>query len=153
MFCSQCGSAVSADSHFCQKCGSAQTPESSAESVQARSASQPTRAGTGPSGQTIGGVLAIVAAIGIYFWAHAHSPHMGFGEMLANYDGWVIREPFYSIAMIVAVLVAIIGGINIYRGLQPNQAPPRTPPCRHRFFHDGETLSCMDCGEIRVAGS
>jgi len=65
-----------------------------------------------------GGVVAVVAALAISLWAHGHSPHMGFGEMLMNWDSYIIKEPFYSIIMILAATTGIVGAVAIVRGFR-----------------------------------
>jgi hypothetical protein len=66
----------------------------------------------------VAGVVAIAIALAISFWAHAHSPHMGFGEMLMNLDSYIIKEPFYSVIMIIAAITGVFGILAIVRGLQ-----------------------------------
>ena len=75
-----------------------------------------------PGGLIGRGVVFIGVALAIYFWARAHSPHMGFGEMLTNLNGWVINEPVYSFILIVAAVIAIFGGVAIVRGLQAGRS-------------------------------
>jgi hypothetical protein len=66
----------------------------------------------------VGGIVAIVIALVISLWAHGHSPHMGLGEMLMNWNSYIINEPFYSIIMIAAATTAIAGMIAIVRGFR-----------------------------------
>jgi len=73
----------------------------------------------GNSGARIfAGIVAIAGALAISFWAHEHSPHMGFGELLMHWDGYIIKEPIYSVIMIFAVMMGVLGVIAIVRGFQ-----------------------------------
>lgn len=69
-------------------------------------------------GSIAGGLVAVVIALAIALWAHSHSPHMGFGEMLMNWDSYIIKEPFYSIIMMIAATSGIAGIVAVVRGVQ-----------------------------------
>lgn len=73
------------------------------------------------SSHIVGGIFAIVIALAIGLWAHAHSPHMGFGEMLMHWDSYIIKEPFYSIIMLIAATAGIVGVFAVARGFRAAQ--------------------------------
>jgi hypothetical protein len=64
------------------------------------------------------GVVQLVIALAIYLWASNHSPHMGFFEALSKLDSYVIKEPVYSVILLTAAIIALLGVIQIIRGLQ-----------------------------------
>ena len=61
----------------------------------------------------IEGVVKIVIAIILCIFATAHSPHMGFGQMLQNFNGWVFSEPVYYLILGLSIILGILGVINI----------------------------------------
>ena len=61
----------------------------------------------------IEGIVKIVIAIVLYVFANAHSPHMSFGQMITNLNGWVFSEPVYYLILGLAAMLAIIGLLNI----------------------------------------
>ena len=52
----------------------------------------------------IGGIISTLAGLIIYLWLRGHSPHMGFGQMLMKYDTYIIKEPVYSIIVVLAAI-------------------------------------------------
>lgn len=64
------------------------------------------------------GGIASIAALAIYLWARSHSPHMGFGEMITKLDSYIIKEPIYSLIVLVAASIGLIGIISIVLGLK-----------------------------------
>ena len=60
----------------------------------------------------------ILVAVGLYFFASAHSPNMGFGEMLTHLDGWMLKKPIYYVILFSALILAILGFVNIVNGFQ-----------------------------------
>ena len=66
----------------------------------------------------VSGGVAIAIAIGLFMWARAHSPNMGFGEMMTQMDSYILKPPVYYGAIIIAVLFAIGGAINLVKSLQ-----------------------------------
>lgn len=63
------------------------------------------------------GFCAIIAAFLIASWARAHSPHMGFGEMITKMDSYILKEPFYNLAMAVSVLGGLVGFVALILGV------------------------------------
>ena len=66
----------------------------------------------------ISGALMILAAVGLYLFANAHSPNMGFGEMLTHLDGWMLNKPVYYGVLILAAVLGVFGAINIVNSFQ-----------------------------------
>ena len=65
----------------------------------------------------VSGVVELVIGIGIFIWARAHSPNMGFGEMLTKADSFILKEPVYYAVLGIAALFAIGGIINVVKSL------------------------------------
>jgi len=55
------------------------------------------------------------------FWVHSHSPHMGFGEMMAitaqDPKFEIVQEPFYTLIMILVAIVALVGLVSLVFGI------------------------------------
>ena len=68
------------------------------------------------------GVALMLVGLVMWLWVRGHSPHMGYAEMLADMDNWILKEPFYSVVVVISALFALSGGIQLYRGLrlEPN---------------------------------
>ena len=66
------------------------------------------------------GAAEIAAAIGIFMWARAHSPNMGFGEMMTKLDSYYLKEPYFTSAMIIAGIFALVGVLSLVKSLLPN---------------------------------
>jgi len=75
---------------------------------------------SGNAGGRIGlGVVQIAIALGIYLWASNHSPHMGFfATVTTAIDSYIIKEPTYSIILVIAAILGVLGIIAVVRGLQ-----------------------------------
>jgi hypothetical protein len=86
-------------------------------------------------GSQISGVVKIVIAAILYFFANAHSPNMGFGEMLTHLNGWILSEPAYYSIMTLAALSAIVGAVNIFNGFKTSK------------LNNGENASSNDSRE------
>ena len=74
--------------------------------------------------QQFSGIFALVVGILLFMWARAHSPNMGFGEMITKMDSYIIKPPVYYSAIIIAVLFAIGGAINLVKSLQTDGSKP-----------------------------
>ena len=55
------------------------------------------------------GLAFALAGLGLYLWVARHSPYMGFGEMLANLDGYIIKEPLFSAIVLIAAGMGLTG--------------------------------------------
>jgi len=106
-FCHNCGCVTQSIQAICVKCGVNLAGGDVAHALLARFSSS----------RILGGVRLGIAII-IYLWASAHSPHMGFVEMMSKPDTFVLKEPAYSGVFLVAALLAIQGAINIYKSFQ-----------------------------------
>ena len=69
------------------------------------------------------GVAECVAGLAVFLWAKGHSPNMGFMEMCAKADSYILKEPFYDIILIIAALLGLAGIINIVIGIQKSCVP------------------------------
>jgi len=67
------------------------------------------------------GVIELIVALAIFLWARNHSPHVTFFEALSRLNSYVIQEPFYSIILLLAAAIAILGVVQVVRGLQPRK--------------------------------
>ena len=65
------------------------------------------------------GIVGIVLGLSIGFWARAHSPNMGFGEMITKLDSYMLKEPAYYTLIIISVLFVLGGVAYIFKGLLP----------------------------------
>jgi|GEM_PF-4335381 len=63
------------------------------------------------------GIVYTILGVGIYLWISQHSPHMNFTEMMTNSDTYLIKEPIYTIIILVAILFAVNGVVLIIRGI------------------------------------
>lgn len=61
----------------------------------------------------IEGIVKIVVAIILGVFATAHSPHMSFGQMITNLNGWVFSEPVYYLILGLALILGVFGSVNI----------------------------------------
>jgi hypothetical protein len=66
------------------------------------------------------GIVLILVAIGLYFFAQEHNPNMGFGDMLRHLDGWRMSKPVYYLVMISAALLGVVGAVSVFNGFQKN---------------------------------
>lgn len=67
--------------------------------------------------KTVIGVVNIIIGLAIYLWASSHSPHMDFGEMLMKYDSYIIKEPIYTIIILIAAALGLGGLIILIKDL------------------------------------
>lgn len=65
------------------------------------------------------GVLGIALGVGLALWARAHSPNMGLGEMVTKLDSYILKEPTYYTAMIIAALLTLGGAVVTFKCLAP----------------------------------
>ena len=65
----------------------------------------------------ISGFFGIILGLFIFLWARAHSPHMGFGEMLTKFNSYVIKEPQYSFILLFAAGLGIVGIVLLTLGI------------------------------------
>ena len=85
------------------------------------------------------GVVLLVLGLITWLWVRGHSPHMGLGEMMANMDNWILKEPVYSMVVVTAALLALFGVIQLYRGLQTEQNADSSAGNNAHIF-------CSECG-------
>lgn len=66
----------------------------------------------------LAGVGIVLAGTVVALSAAAHSPHINFAQaIMAGPDHWVIREPYYSAALLVAVALGLVGLLSCTFGL------------------------------------
>jgi hypothetical protein len=135
-FCSQCGTALAPGAKFCEECGtpidekqgtkvSLQTSsgplfESSSdpETEGAIKATQPDSRGSSQFGVIVIGVIWTLLGLFIYLWASRHSPYMDFGGMLmGGLDNYIIKEPAYSVIVLIAAVLGLLGIVQLVLGL------------------------------------
>jgi hypothetical protein len=63
------------------------------------------------------GFLFILFAIAVGFWARAHSPHMGFGQMMTKWDSYFIREPWYELIIGAVIIAGLCGSLAFVVGI------------------------------------
>lgn len=74
-------------------------------------------------------IVGIMLGLALGFWARAHSPHMGFGEMMTKMDSYMINEPAYYAFMGVAALLVLLGAGAFFTSLgTPVPAGAAFPP-------------------------
>lgn len=59
------------------------------------------------------GAAAVSVSILIALWARAHSPNMGFDELMIKLDSYILKQPIYYVIMLVAALIAVGGAVSI----------------------------------------
>lgn len=98
------------------------------------------------SGKIVSGVFCLLggfasAMLGLFvgLWAHAHSPHTGFGELLVKVSNdphaYILNEPFYTIVCLFAGGLGLVGFVLLVLGVvlcatagtRPRSAPPLVP--------------------------
>lgn len=65
----------------------------------------------------IWGIIYVILGLIIYLWVNQHSPHMGFGEMMTNLGSYYIKEPLYTIIILVAAILGLNGVVLLIRGV------------------------------------
>ena len=85
------------------------------------------------------GVALMLVGLVMWLWVRGHSPHMGYAEMLADMDNWILKEPFYSVVVVISALFALSGGIQLYRGL-------RLEPNLDSGTDNTPQIFCSECG-------
>ena len=76
-----------------------------------------------PVGRTalILGAVSTLCGLGLYLWASANSPHMGFGEMLTtaamDENAYLVPEPLYSMTVLFSASLCLGGIVLIVREL------------------------------------
>lgn len=74
-----------------------------------------------PLGKIVGGVVGVSLGLFTYLWASQHSPNLGFGEMLMKAaqdpNHYIIKEPVYSVILVVAAGLSLLGVCLIGFGL------------------------------------
>ncbi len=67
------------------------------------------------------GLTLIVSGMALYLWVSTHSPHMGLGEIIGDSatdpGAYYIREPIYSVLVLLSAVSGLIGFVLIARGL------------------------------------
>ena len=64
------------------------------------------------------GVFSLLIGVILGIWANAHSPNIDIWEALRNPDNYIIKQPYYTIVVLVAwgagllgAVLAMLGGI------------------------------------------
>ena len=69
-----------------------------------------------------GAIFLILAGLILFFWAGQHSPHVSLAELLSAADvaskAYYIREPLYSLVIILAFAMGLHGFALTMRGLK-----------------------------------
>ncbi len=76
----------------------------------------------GKAASQVVGVICIALGIALALWARSHSPHMGFMEMMGKADSFVLKEPVYNVALIVAALLGLLGVIRLVQSFLPGKS-------------------------------
>jgi hypothetical protein len=69
-------------------------------------------------GSQVGGVVKIILALALYFFATSHSPHTNFWGRLNHLNDRVLSEPAYDVIMILSALLGIVGAVNLFNSFQ-----------------------------------
>lgn len=73
---------------------------------------------TSPSGSIVGGILCALVGLFIYLWASRHSPYNPFGAMMTGgLENYVLKEPFYTVILLVAAGLGLLGISLLVLGL------------------------------------
>ena len=59
------------------------------------------------------GIVFTIGGLFLGLWARAHSPNMGFGEMVTKLDTFILKEPFYY-AFIITAACLVLGGVILF---------------------------------------
>jgi len=66
----------------------------------------------------VGGIISALAGLLIYLWASRHSPYNPLGAMMAGgLENYVLKEPFYTIILLVAAGLGLLGISLLVLGL------------------------------------
>jgi uncharacterized membrane protein HdeD (DUF308 family) len=68
--------------------------------------------------QLFSGIFVLAGGILLFIWARAHSPNMGFGQMLTKANSFILKEPFYYTVLFIAGLMVLGGVINLVKSLR-----------------------------------
>lgn len=64
----------------------------------------------------------IILSVGLFiiYWAQAHSPEAGIGEILANEisGSYTMSTTWYYISMVAGTLIGIVGLLKLYKELK-----------------------------------
>lgn len=70
------------------------------------------------SGKIVGGIASALAGLLIYLWASRHSPYNPLGAIVAGgLDSYVLKEPFYTVILLIAVGLGLLGISLLVLGL------------------------------------
>ena len=63
-----------------------------------------------PSVKIVGGILSSLAGLFIYLWASRHSPYSPLEAMMAGgLENYVLKEPFYTVILLAAAGLGLLG--------------------------------------------
>jgi hypothetical protein len=78
-----------------------------------------------PSGKIIWGIAWALVGLFIYLWASRHSPYNPLGAMMAGgLENYVLKEPFYTVILLVAAGLGLLGISQLVLGLIDRAKPP-----------------------------
>lgn len=70
------------------------------------------------SGSIGGGIVWALVGLFIYLWASRHSPYNPLGAMMAGgLENYVLKEPFYTVILLVAAGLGLLGISQLVLGL------------------------------------
>ena len=68
------------------------------------------------------GAIKILAALGVFLFARAHSPYMSFGQMLSNLNGWMLKPAAYYLILFIAAGLAVWGVLDILNSVKEEKS-------------------------------
>jgi hypothetical protein len=71
-----------------------------------------------PFGKIIWGIAWTLVGLFVYLWAGGHSPYNPLGAMMAGgLESYVLKEPFYTVMLLVAAGLGLLGISQLVLGL------------------------------------